>query len=67
MIQRRPPPDHGGKTTDAVGNGAPCSHGAGECDVAELWPIGNETDEQFKARLRAKYGRLAPIPGGTDQ
>lgn len=25
------------------------------CPVRELWPYDGETDEQFKARLRAKY------------
>lgn len=41
-----------------VGEGSPCEHDQGECEVAELWPLDGETDEQFKARLRAKFSRI---------
>lgn len=39
----------------AAGEASPCDHVPGTCDVRELWPYPGETQEQFKARLRAKY------------
>lgn len=38
--------------------GPPCDHDAGECDVAELWPMAGETNQQFVARLTSKYSRI---------
>lgn len=43
----------------ALGAGPVCDHDPGACSVAELWPMPGESDEQFKARLTAKYGRLS--------
>lgn len=34
------------------------------CEARELWPYPSETDEQFRARLKAKYAWQQPRQGG---
>lgn len=58
--QRRMHPQRQSNLPSADGEGAPCDHQSGACDIRELWPFDGESHEQFKARLTRKYG-AAPV------